>query len=387
MAWPAQLRGQESAVPRWSTTVHSRIGAQDGPAAMTAIAGLTVGRDGHLYVSQPQEALVRVFDARGRPVRTIGREGKGPGEFVLPSRMGWRGDTLWVADEVQGRINLFTVDGTPVRSIQFAHTSALTGGKTVIPGDVLADGSVLGLWRAPLRALAGPTPVAVPLVRFTGGGRPLNQLARVERHNEYAMLESAGGVTFVRQPFTDTPLWEVTPDGSHLVIVTRPAATSAARAEFLVRKIHFSGRTVFSGRYPYVPRPLSPREVAEATGEQAEGLANSRVPGPPEAAARAALQSAFYRPRFRPPVTTLLSGGDGTTWLRREETGGQVLWWVLDPGGSYLATVLLPAALEVRYADRTQIWGVERDELDVPRVVRLRVSASRGRGAAPGAVP
>jgi hypothetical protein len=66
-------------------------------AAVTAVLPAPDG--GTIYIAQPRDRQVRVHSAvDGAPIRTIGRDGAGPGEFRGVSRLSWRGDTLVVAD-------------------------------------------------------------------------------------------------------------------------------------------------------------------------------------------------------------------------------------------------------------------------------------------------
>ena len=371
------LSAQEK-VPHWRVERVARAGVDDGPGALTVVSGLAVGPDGSAYVSQPQEGILRVYDTRGRFVREIGRSGEGPGEFERPSRLGWRGDTLWVSDPAQMRVSLFRPDGAVIRSITFVRTGSLTGGKPNVPGYLFADGSVLGVWLAPMQLLAGPKPVSQPLVRFTARGEPINVIAQIERLHEFAQMTSGTSVTFMPQPFRDTPLWDVTPDGSNLVIVTRIAAASGRRASFSIRKFHYSGRTIFAKTYRYTPRPLPADAEKKAVDEHVSGLASARIRTSSNGDVRKAIREALYLPRYMPPVTSMVLGRDGTIWLRREETGrSTVSWNVLGPDGRVVARVDLPAKLDVRYADRNQVWGIELDELDVPTLVRLKVIPSR----------
>jgi NAD(P)H-nitrite reductase large subunit len=77
-------------------------------------------------------------------------------------------------------------------------------------------------------------------------------------------------------------------------------------------------------------------------------------------------------------VSHVVAGRDGTIWLRREERGGVTRWEVLDASGSVVARLDVPAALRILAADRTDVWGVETDDLDVPYVVRYRVEFAGG---------
>jgi hypothetical protein len=368
----------EAQTPSWQAVRDVRVAFDDGPGVLTTVSGLTVGRDGRVYVSQPQEGIVRVYDSRGRFLRKIGRSGEGPGEFERPSRLGWRGDTLWVGDSPQARISLFRPDGSFVRSITFTRAGPLTGGRPNIPGSLLADGTVLGLWLSPMYTLAGPTPVVEPLVRFSARGDPLGVLGRRQRRQEFARVRSGTSSTYFAQPFSDSPLTAVAPDGSGLVIVTRAAATSRGQASFSVRKVHFSGRTAFERAYTYTPRPLTGDAVESVVNKHAGGMQEAKFRTPPEAAARRLIREALYRPGYLAPVTDVVIGRDGTIWLRRESTGRAVFdWQVLDAAGRPIGRVSLPAKVAVQYADRSQVWGVELDELDVPTLVRFRVVPGR----------
>lgn len=368
----------QAQTPAWQAVRDVRVAFDDGPGALTSVSGLTVGRDGRVYVSQPQEGIVRVYDSRGRFLRKIGRSGAGPGEFERPSRLGWRGDTLWVGDSPQARISLFRPNGSFVRSITFTQAGPLTGGRPNVPGSLLADGSVLGLWLPPMYTLAGAKPVVEPLVRFSPRGDPLGVLGRRQRRQEFVRVRSGTSSTYFAQPFSDSPLTAVAPDGSGLVIVTRAAATSRRQASFTVRKVSFSGRTAFERAYPYTPRPLTGDAVESVVNKHAGGMQEAKFRTPPAAAARRLIREALYRPGYLAPVTDVVLGRDGTIWLRREATGRAVFdWQVLDAAGRPVGRVSLPAKVAVQYADRTQVWGVELDELDVPTLVRFRVVPGR----------
>lgn len=375
-ALPSML-GAQANVATWRVEPVTRAGEGDGPGGLTSVSGVTVSRDGTLYVAQPQEHVVKVYDSTGRYLRSIGREGAGPGEFERPSTLGWRGDTLWVADAPQTRISLFRPDGTFLRSIRFSQAAPLTNGRPQIPGSLLADGSVVGFWQAPLGVLAAG-PVQAPVVRFSPQGEPLEVIAQRERRNEYGQLRGERGTSYFAQPFTDSPLMAVAPDGSGIIIVRRETATSADPAAFSVRRITPSGTVTFSRNYLYRPLPVSADAVDRAVQEHMRGMSAARIPRPEAAALRRALRENLYRPRFLPPVTAVVVGRDGTIWLRREELGRPMAWWhVLDARGRLIARAWVPARISVRYADRTQLWAVELDKLDVPTLVRFRIVPAR----------
>ncbi|MEJ2678270.1 MAG: hypothetical protein P8174_04235, partial [Gemmatimonadota bacterium] len=114
--------------------------------------------DGRLVVANTGTQELRFYDAQGRYLKSVGREGDGPGEF----RMGFglmrlRGDTLAVFDWSLRRISWFAPDGVFVRSAAVAERDA---GTFPIVRGAFADGSFF--------ALAGPVfrPGEVPKGSF-----------------------------------------------------------------------------------------------------------------------------------------------------------------------------------------------------------------------------
>ena len=63
-----------------------------------------------LYVSDTQAHQVKVFDLTGRQVRTIGQRGEGAGEFNFPTYLALDKGRLIVADTMNARVQLITLD-------------------------------------------------------------------------------------------------------------------------------------------------------------------------------------------------------------------------------------------------------------------------------------
>lgn len=95
----------------WTLVPEVSIGsiASDGPDLFGEIAAIEVDGLGRIYVADRQAAEVRVFDADGNHVRTFGRRGRGPGEFEQLSGLGWGADgNLVVVDAANGYIDYDT---------------------------------------------------------------------------------------------------------------------------------------------------------------------------------------------------------------------------------------------------------------------------------------
>ena len=98
-----------------------RVGQDESDEAtwFSTIRGVRRLSDGAVAVVDRSSAEIRIFDADGRHVRSMGRRGEGPAEF----RSVWKlwalpGDTLWAGDYRPWRYNVFTRDGEWVRAVE-----------------------------------------------------------------------------------------------------------------------------------------------------------------------------------------------------------------------------------------------------------------------------
>lgn len=88
--------------------------------------------DGNLVVADGRAGEVRVFDGRGRHLRTLGRKGEGPGEFqVLTGAWPVPGGGVVAVDRVQRRIVRFDAEGSLVAAGRFAGVGGIGALTTV----------------------------------------------------------------------------------------------------------------------------------------------------------------------------------------------------------------------------------------------------------------
>lgn len=367
-------------VDHWGISPHVRIGTADAVGVfLTTVWDISVGPSGQMYILQPKEQLIRLFDPSGTLLRTVGRRGGGPGEFSNPTRSGWKGDTLWVWDPFPGRFSYFTVDGSFLGSVRPTALPIEERAGPVRPHAMLADGSLLAAFspRAPL--VADGVVSDLPLLKLDRDGVLIDTLAFLSYRNSVLAIrdpERPSAGLFRPQPFSDATLHAVASDGKKIVLVDREAAAVRDEARYQVTALSPSGDTLFSRAYRYTPVQLSEELVqrwVKEVGEEALRARGPNVSNRREAQQR--VRTALYRPEYHPPVTSVLAGRDGTVWVRREETLQDfVRWEVLSESGDLLAIVAIPRDTRVFRVDSEHIWGVERDSLDVSYVVVYRVS-------------
>lgn len=178
------------------TIVHSQPANSDATCTISAEPAVVIGddesdenqwfarvgdaarmSDGSIVAVDRGTNQIRVYDPDGRHLRTMGRQGEGPGEFENGPFQMWiaAGDTIWAGDYFPWRYNLFSADGEFVRGMnldpQFINSS--------MGGGVLANGYSVN--SSETRARKADFSVAdTMIVEAHGpGGQLIDTLARI----------------------------------------------------------------------------------------------------------------------------------------------------------------------------------------------------------------
>lgn len=356
-------------LPRWTGRVELSIGGDPSrPETLFGfVADLDVDAEGRLYVLDPTAGRVSVFAPDGAPVATIGAPGEGPGEL---SRFAWslllRGDTVAIVDWGRGVLHRFRTDGA------FLDAPRLP----------VAGGS-----RSWWRAAAGGY-LARSLARYTdenGRWRGHDHLLRIS--SDLAHVDTVMRFTYAetdlgapgdpRVPLiVNAPFWAELADGriawSTLDRVDLGIGNSAGGAVARISAPDWTRR----------PLPESDRDVlVEGLRDKIRGLGG-------DGAAVDGMPVVF--PDAYPALTGVVALPDGGLWVQRMGSAGDIHpsalnspdppagfgggeWDVLDAEGRRVGRVSLSAGFRVGRVVGDVVYGVERDELDQERIVRLRL--------------
>ncbi|MEX1184301.1 MAG: hypothetical protein WEF86_13800 [Gemmatimonadota bacterium] len=334
-----------------------RIGSLHDPAsALTDVHGLAVSDDGELFVAQPQEGVVKVIDVTsGTIVRTIGRAGSGPGEFIGVGVLGLQGDTLWALDNA-GALNYFTAAGEHLRTVRLPplRTEAVS-----VPGSGIPTPE--GRHLAVAHGSSGERDVPI-LVRCADGTVCDTAVVRRTERKGQARIDTGRGIAMVLLPFRDGAVMGIQPETAELALAV---ASKQYHTISLVR-VTSTGDTILNTTLPYEPIPISPAHLDSI-------MARNPLLEQQNAEYRRGFREALERFTHFPPVTRVYPAADGVTWLRRERTGADSATWTsVRPDGSVWFDARLPSEADIRWASGEIIWAVIPDELDVPFLVRLR---------------
>jgi hypothetical protein len=322
------------------------IGAEaSGPTSDLFRANAVLLSDGVIAIADGGMRLM-YFESDGTHIRTVGRRGRGPGEF---ERITWLqrlpGDTVVVGDEFPGgRVSFFTRDGEFVRMAPMPEQWAATFG-------VFDDGTIFGGKRH-VGAATRTGAVSrgdIDLLRFDQTGAVADSFA------------TAPYLTFVR---VEGGLVQTTllPQTSAAVRGRRAYVTTGERLEVQVYEADRGYLFTFSA--PYEPKPLPRSEIVRAFAESrfAESVTDRTLHNLPENPTSG--------------VSDLVKVDElGNVWVRElwREREVPSNWWIFDADGRQVATANMPPRFWPHHITADRVVGVQRDELDIERVHILRL--------------
>ncbi len=358
-------------LPVWTTDPEPvlSIGALDGSDAETLYQVNDVERrsDGSWLVANGSTEEVRVFDADGAYVRTIGRRGEGPGEFVALSRLFvLPADSLAVYDSRQRRVSVFDADGALVREVTF---EALPEG-TVTPFGRLESGG-WGVRRSDGSYSTGGTGRG-----YEARSTEFHAIAAPDGSAPSVFAELPGDLGWVVQAadfvsFRDVPFG---PDNAMEVLGDRFVGGVTEHPE--VRLWDASGTEVERWRILEAAAPLTEGAWNEVRRQEEAELTEVEGDFPPGfLEAGESFWIEVDRPQVRPHWQLLRTAATGETWVREhvERFDASRRWRVFDASGSLTRAVHLPDGFELHWIGRDLVAGVVTDEFEVEyvRVYRL----------------
>ena len=380
------------------------IGREEGESweLLSNVSGVDFDGAGNLYVLDAGNHRVLVLDGRGRLQRTIGKQGGGPGELLVPSGLAVLGDgTVVIADLGRSAFSVFNRDGSFRLNLPYADSLGAPPPEQrgATPG-VLAHPAGLAVFGSLRLAIGGPggggpprPPTDVPVyVRPLDAKAPARLLYRVPR--EAPVLRTSGdennrSVRSVPRAFSPQPAWGVLPGGGIVVV---PGNTP----EYRLQLIGANG-----GVQRTLARALEPRRPTRDDQERARTLLAERMRsgegmirmevragpggtdrqvstgGPGGGAREAEIQAQLREMEFAdrvPVIAGVRTDPRGRIWVARtpRRIGDDGAIDLLDAQGRYLGT-LAPQPLPDAVSTSGLAAYIVRDDMGVERVVVTRL--------------
>ncbi|MHB1193840.1 MAG: NHL repeat-containing protein [Longimicrobiales bacterium] len=338
--------GMWSAADAWTLTEDLRIGRPEGegPDVFWGIADFGVAPNGDVFVVDRSQE-VRQFRATGEFVRTLGRQGEGPGEFQSAIGIAFDPDgNAWVADDRLRRYSMFGSDGALQQTIG------------MLAQGVGAFGHWHGVFDSQGRlyetSVGMPIPTEVP---FTS--------VRLDRADHVDTVPALSYGFPLINGFPPPPDLV-----GRLVFSFDTAGTVWLGRTDQYRIIHQrldSGDTL-----RIVERPLAPIPLTDAEKDSiARQLAGAGV-------------RADDLPAARPLIQQLYAGPDGTLLVQlvTPPAARESVFDVFDREGRFLGQIRTSVRLAEGFLDPAPkvhgdcIYGIVTDSLDVQYLLRYRIT-------------
>jgi hypothetical protein len=334
---------------------------------VTRVSGLKINGNGTIFMMQPDDRTIRVFDSGGRFLRIMGRRGQGPGEFTGFGFFGFNHDSLWVTDPTQNRVSLFGPDGIIIRYLKASVNPPGPPYQPAPPLTYMEDGSILVRFVGAQEEISSNA-VRPPdlLMRATSEGELLDtiRIFPIPAVTSYMM---GAREMVARRPINNYPYVVFAPDGSQAVIVERDPPANPDSATFTVIRVGANGKIISEVRYGYTPR-----RVPQSIIDSLLPLAPDSAPAPRREMSKAQRENA-HLPPYLPPINLTTVGRDGTIWISSVWAANRYRWTIIDASNEILGYADLPPGFRLLQADMEHVWGTELDDMDVPYVVRYRV--------------
>ena len=355
------------------------VGELDGPEEYLfgSVRAITVDDDHNFYILDEQASNVRVFDSAGTYVKTLGREGEGPGEFNVPIGIAISDGRVLVRDPANARVQLFHLGTWEAEEWRYGPSNVYMNsplyrddqGRLYVNIATMFDENrfiVMGPDGAHIDTI--PAPDSPP--GFDDGACSLR-----------AESETADGgwiSVSATVPFCPGWYWRIHPTGHFLSAVSTAYRIDLERDSGVLRiERHHTPVAVLDGERDHHRQRILRRMRRYDAGWSWDG------PGIPD---------------HKPPFRSLRAGTDGRIWVRLWTEGRQVPNENHDPGdpesapytwveplrydvfeadGTYLGAVDIPEGFSLSAPPvfgRSFVWAVEQGELGVERVRRYRIA-------------
>jgi hypothetical protein len=318
---------------------------------------------------------VRFFSATGQHIRTVGRQGQGPGEYQrIQSATQTAGDSIAIWDIAERRATLLAPDGRVARTVQIVPpvsaprpgvTITGAGLKSVIPDQNLGWISVAE--GVPIPPNEGPLPALVPvpilLLQHNAVGVVIDTLAVGPGH-EWLFVPPLSE-SYQAGPFR--PAEAMSPALTLKTFVRHGPVLSyvAASKAFEVRAFARDGRERWRSRYGALEEELT---RSQADSLRARSLAATATPERRRALDH--MTDTRWAPQIWPSLGALQTDHAGRVWVRAWKRAADADGWiVLDENGYAVAVAETPRSIAVLSVDGDYLVGLERDSMGNEYVV------------------
>lgn len=326
----------------------------EGGALFHQVSDATLTRTGGIAVSNRGSREVRLFDANGNFLRSLGRRGEGPGEFQSLTRIWSAGDSVIAFDVGLNRSSVYTLGGEFVRSFQ-----PDLGDGIIQQRGVFSDGSFLfESWgSASIQEIGDLYQSYLDFFRVSRDGTDRHPiLTEVPRALSFDLIRPPGIVERRAAYFAPHTSAAVTLDGIYVGTAESHEVALIDSEGRLVRRIRWDGAV----------RPITAPDRSRYVDWRVGRIGSEEGRDRLRAEAAGWVFAPNYMAYFAVHADRL-----GNLWVRPFDPPWEELrspWLVFSREGGFLARIVIPRDLEVFEIGEDYVLTLTRDEFDAEYV-------------------
>lgn len=314
---------------------------------------------GYVYVCDYKANNIKKFDSLGKFVKTIGRQGQGPGEFGMPYVVAVTADRLFVWELENRRLSALTLDGEFIKAVNIQFTEGMPMKMGPLPnGDVILEREKIYFDNQDKPQDCSIEIYSPELVRKT-----VLYTQPVWR-NKYRRIESM--TTNIIQPFSPLVYWDVSADGKIVIGYAKDYEIGIFGAE--------------RGKISSFSHSFDPVKVTDKDKEAFfAGMTFSSGSTVKQGAPDFIVKNTEF-PKTKPPFFNILVDSEGNILVfphrqNRDEENNN--FDAFDPEGKFIANVQIVEGGPFPYRAaiiRRTFWAAKTDEEGLMKVFKYRIS-------------
>ena len=319
--------------------------------------------EGNIYVVDSGAKNVKKFDAQGKFLKTIGREGQGPGEFGGLYYATFAKDRLIVWDSGNRRLCAFTPDGDFIKSTNISYEEGFVRKLRGFPTGEIVVEKEKTYRNEPDKPQTCTIDLYSPDLKF------VRTIYKRELWRKKYVRTKEYGISTLYFPYSADVRWDVMPDGAIII---------GFSADYELEIYDRSGKKISTITHTYEPVKVTEKYKKDYFDSIEFYRMGERLKDPPEYVTK---YTEF--PKNKPVYNNILIDSEGNIWviLNREnkDEDGKV-FEMFDPTGKFISCVLIegdaafPDNHNAYILHNGSLLSIETGEDDLYQITRYKMT-------------